>query len=306
MRNIYKNGKIVPESEANLSVYDSALMFGDMVFEMTRSFNGEQSLLGRHIDRLFNSAKYYDIPIDLTKEQIIEACEMVQEANQFEDNDEHRLMINISRGILPMYSEVGDVGTNIIITDFPLRWTVAGMGKLFDDGIHAVTPSQRAIPAQYLDPRVKSRSRAHYMLANKEASLSNRWAILLDDNGFIAEGPGWNFFAVHNGMAITPLPKNILSGISRQFVFELTHAGMGDMTVFDVITEAQEAFITATPFCMLPVVSINGYEIGNGKVGPIFNKILDNWSEYVNVDIREQINLWDNGEKEGVSTYKFK
>ena len=67
MRQVWINGDILPESEARISIYDSALMFGDMVFEMTRSFNGEQFKLEEHVDRLFRSASYFQIPIEITR-----------------------------------------------------------------------------------------------------------------------------------------------------------------------------------------------------------------------------------------------
>jgi len=70
--------------------------------------------------------------------------------------------------------------------------------------------------------------------------------------------------------------------------------------------EAQEAFFTATPFCMLPVVSINGTPISDGRVGPKYKHLLQRWSENVGVDIKGQIQAWDKGAKEGPSAYKFK
>jgi branched-chain amino acid aminotransferase len=72
------------------------------------------------------------------------------------------------------------------------------------------------------------------------------------------------------------------------------------------VYSSDEAFFTATPFCMLPVVSVNGRKIGNGKPGPIYNKLLKGWSENVGVDIKAQIQEWDKGKKEGPSAYSFK
>ena len=119
----------------------------------------------------------------------------------FSDNDEHRIMIDVSRGLLGMYQGVEGLhkGPNVIIADFPLRWTVTGMGKLFDTGINAVVTSQRAIPASLMDPKIKNRSRLFYLMANIEASHfegDNNWALLLDPDGFITEGTGDNFFII--------------------------------------------------------------------------------------------------------------
>ena len=233
-------------------------------------------------------------------------------------DDEHRLMIDVSRGILGIYEDVSGVkkGPNVIIADFPLRWTVRGMGKLFDVGINAVITSQRAIPSQYQDPKIKNRSRLFYLKANMEASLfkgENNWAIMLDDDGYITEGTGDNFFIVKNDKIITPKGKNILRGISREFIFELSEKLKlkifeDNIEPYDVFV-SDEAFMTGTPFCMLPVVTLNNIKIGNGKPGKIFNKLLKKWSKSVNVDIREQIINWNLKDKNKIKTltpYSFK
>ena len=139
------------------------------------------------------------------------ACYETIEANDhlFREDDEHRLMIDVSRGLLGIYQGIEGLhkGANVIIADFPLRWTVATMGTLFDEGINAVITSQRAIPSYLLDPKIKNRSRIHYLMANIEAGQAkgdNNWALLLDPEGFIAEGSGDNFFIVKDGVVITP------------------------------------------------------------------------------------------------------
>ena len=111
-------------------------MFGDMVFEMTRSFGGIQFKLEEHIDRLLMGAKILRIPLDITKTEMLDACYSVVDANKenFANDDEHRLMIDVSRGLLGIYHNIEGLhkGPNIIIADFPLRWTVAGMSRFFD------------------------------------------------------------------------------------------------------------------------------------------------------------------------------
>ena len=310
MRIVYSNGELVPESEARISIYDSSLLFGDMIFEMTRSFRGRQFKLMAHLHRLYKSAKYLRIPMPLTVDEMAQACAQVQEANQFADDDEHRLMINVTRGALSIYKEAAGThnGTNIIISDFPLRWTTAGMGQLFDTGINCVAPSQRTIPASLLEPKVKNRSRIHYLMANIEASLfkgENVWPLLLDPDGYVAEGTGCNFFIVKHKRIYTPEGRNILRGISRDFIGMLEDFTERNLEPYDVY-DAEEAFVTGTPFCMLPVTSLNGVPIGDGKVGPIFTRLLGMWSEAVHVDIKAQIQAWDQGAKEGASPYKFK
>lgn len=320
-RLVWCNGELIPESEAKISIYDSALMFGDMVFEMTRSFNKVQFKLREHLERLYASIKYVRIPLEMSIEEMERHVQETIEANEplFGADDEHRVMIDVTRGLLSIYQ--GVVGTykgpNVIIADFPLRWTVAGMGKLYDTGINAVIPSQRAIPASLLEPKVKNRSRLHYLMANIEVSNyqgDNNWALLLDPDGFIAEGTGDNFFIVKDRMIITPEPRNILRGISRKYIFELAKIlGLSCMEKniepYDVIL-ADEAFMTGTPFCLLPVTSLNSVAIGNRQMGPITRLLLDTWGEKVGVDIVAQIKKWD-AEREGMgpigtSPYSFK
>lgn len=304
-RVIYWNGEMVPESEARISIYDSALMFGDMVFEMTRSFNKKQFKLREHLERLYASIRYVRIPLEMTIDEMEEAVYKTIEANEptFAEDDEHRIMIDVTRGLLSIYDgNVAGVrgGPNVIIADFPLRWTVASMGPLFDRGINAVIPSQRAIPAQLLDPKIKNRSRLHYLMANIEVANvvgDNNWALLLDPDGFIAEGTGDNFFIVKDGVVITPEGRNILRGISRGYVMEELCPQLGlpcierNIDAYDVMT-ADEAFMTGTPFCLLPVTSLNGVAIGTGRVGQVVYSLLNCWGDNVGVNIVEQIKSW--------------
>ncbi|MCP4597060.1 aminotransferase class IV [Neptuniibacter sp.] len=306
-RKVWINGEILPESEARISIYDSAFQFGDTIFEMSRSFNGVQFKLREHLERLLRSARYVHIPMSMGIDELTRACDEVQAANQFEPDDEHRLMINVTRGLLGIYGDVsgGHVGTNVIISDFPLRWTTAGMGKLFDTGINAVTPSQRAIPAHLLDPKVKNRSRLHYQMANIEVSRyrgDNNWALLLDEDGFVTEGTGANFFIVKDSVIKTPEPRNILRGISRDRIFELYPVEETNIEPYDVYN-ADESFFTGTPFCILPVTKYNGVEIGDGDPGCWFRKLVDVFCN--GIDIKAQIQAWDEGAKEGVSPYEF-
>ena len=320
MRLVYVNGKFVPETEAKISIYDSALMFGDMVFEMTRSFNKKQFKLREHLQRLYASINYVHIPLKMSLEEMESVCFETIEKNEpfFYEHDEHRLMINVSRGPLSIYSEVfnGKLEPTVIISDFPLKWTVMGMGRLFDVGINAVIPNQRAVPAELIDPKVKNRSRFHYMMANIEVSKisgKNNWPLLLDTDNYIAEGTGDNFFMVKKNILYTPEPRNILVGISRNYIIELARELSikcieTNLTESDVY-EADEAFMTATPFCMLPVTKINGRNVGSGKRGKITNELLSLWSEKVGVDIEKQIKEFNyisrNNVSNGTTPYQF-
>ena len=166
-------------------------------------------------------------------------------------------MINVSRGPLGIYAPVFDykLEPTLVVADFPLKWTVAYMGKLYDEGINAVLTNQRAIPAELMDPKIKNRSRVFYQMANIEASLfkgKNNWALLMDPDGYIAEGSGDNFFIIKDGVVISPEPRNMLVGISRNYIFEICNE-LGIKCIeknfgpYEIYT-ADEAFMTGTPF----------------------------------------------------------
>jgi len=299
-RVVYQNGEFVKEKDAKVSIFDSALMFGDMVFEMTRSFNKEQFRLKEHIDRLYVGLKILQIPIQQSKEELEEICYETIKRNEtiFQSHDEHRLLINVSRGPLGIYSEIFDnkLEPTVIVADFPLKWTVAGMDELIDEGINAVVTSQRAIPSSLMEPKIKNRSRLFYQMANIEASRfkgKNNWAILLGTDGFITEGTGDNVFFVKDKVVYTPEARDILVGISRNYIFELCkqlniRCIEKNLETYDAYI-ADESFMTATPFCLLPVCKFNGQNIGHGKIGEVTQKLHDQWSKNVGVNIFQQI-----------------
>tara|TARA_Y100000741_G_C18256763_1_gene559254 strand:- start:1336 stop:2316 length:981 start_codon:yes stop_codon:yes gene_type:complete len=322
-RKIYMNGRFIEESEAKISIFDSALMFGDMVFEMTRSFNKKHFKLKEHLDRLYTGLKILRYDLSISKEELYDICIETAKINEpaFKKDDEHRLMIDISRGVLGIYEDIKGIhtGPNIIVADFPLKWTVKGMSKLYKNGINNVVTSQRVIPSHLMDPKIKNRSRLFYLMANIEASLfkgDNNWALMLDPDGFIAEGSGDNFFIIKNGELISPEGRNMLRGITREYIMKEL-APQLDMPVkeknielFDAY-EADEAFICATPFCMIPVTSINSVQIGDGKPGKYYKSLIKKWSTNVGLDIINQVEKWDNDTKEvstknKISPYKFK
>ena len=299
-RYVYMNGSFVEEHDAKISIYDSALMFGDMVFEMTRSFNKKQFKLRDHLERLYLGIKILRIPINLTLDELEDACYHTIEKNQesFAENDEHRLMINVSRGPLGIYAPIfnNKLEPTVVIADFPLKFTVASMAKFYDIGINSVIPSQRAIPATLMDPKIKNRSRMWYQAANIEVANiegDNNWALLIDPDGYIAEGTGDNFFMVKDDKLFTPEGRNILRGISRGYIFELAQELNLDCVECNIepydLYDADEAFLTGTPFCIIPTTQLNGINIGDGKMGSITKRLLDKWSENVGLDIVKQI-----------------
>ncbi len=319
-RVVYYNGDYVPEKEAKVSIFDSALMFGDMVFEMTRSFNKVQFALREHIERLYAGVKMLKIPIQMTADEMEQAVYKTIEINDplFAANDEHRVMIDVTRGPLSMYAGVfdGKVEPTIIISVFPYKWTIAPLTPLYETGIHAVTPSQRAIPADLIDPKIKNRSRIHYLVANLEVALlgdAQAWALLLDPDGFIAEGTGSNFFMVKDGKLYTPEPRNILRGITRKYTIELARkVGLDvvecNLNTYDAIN-ADEAFLVSTGFTLAHVCKVNGSVLGDGKMGAVTRQLVEAWNDFVGLDFiaqaREYYKEMGGEAYEGTTMYRF-
>jgi branched-chain amino acid aminotransferase len=308
----YINGRWVPESKASVHIYDSQFMFGDAVFEMHRTFGHRHFLLDEHIDRLFASMRSLYIPIDKTREEIKGIFDELMQRNRdhFVD-DEYRFMVNVSRGPLPIYKDVftlelGDDWNKPtwIFNDWPLSKTARHLAHFYDLGANAVIVSQRQIPAQYLDPKVKNRSRVHYKLADIEASHhgKNAVALLLDDDGFIAEGTGSNFIMIKDGAIVVPELRNMLRGCSMMYVLNVIAPQLRipviekNIMPYDVL-EADEAMFTGTFVNLLPCNRLNGRPLKGcierqQPMGPVTQAICKQWSENVGLDFIEQIKRW--------------
>lgn len=301
MRRIWKNGIFLDETEAVQSIYDSASLYGDAVFTMLRSFGKQPFRLEAHLDRLLENCKFTEMPIEYNFHQLKRAVWDTIFANRFEfaDDDEYRIYINVSRGPLPIYKDILEVKPWVMIAIYPLRWTLRDMSKWYVTGRPSVVTSINAIPSRFLENKVKNHCRMSSRLAELEAKRSDpdAWPLLVDDLGHITESTGANFFCVYKDRLVTPTTENCLRGISRNFVLGLARTyGIEyrerDITAYDAIT-ADEAFFTATPFCLLPCTKINGQKVGDGKIGKVTKFVTEKWIEAVKCDFVEQARLWD-------------
>ena len=295
MRIVYLNGAFVPESEAKLSIYDLSVMQAAAAFEMTRSFNGRHFKLREHLERLEQSCTLLSIPFGWSLDLLQGLCLDVSERNDHGPGEEHRLLIVVSPGCAPMYRDLDGVIPHpfVYIADFPLRYTVQGFSRYFTEGVHCVTSPIQQVPDACIPSRAKHRSRLHFHLAQQQAP-EGTWPILMDENGHMTEAPGANLVTVREGH-IDCLTHNALNGISMQTVYELfnpNYANLGK-AYRGREHDIDELWLTGTPFCMLPVVSLDGQPIGDGKIGPVYKETLAQWSARVGVDIQEQICAWD-------------
>ena len=300
-RRIWRNGIFLPESEAVVSVYDSMCMYSDAVFEMCRSFNKQLFKLDAHLDRLMDSIKFTEMPCAYNFHQLRIAHEDLLMANrrEFAEDDEYRTLINVSRGPLPIYSEILEPKPWVMVSVYPLRWILKGVSQSYKNGVRAYIPSQRAIPSRFQENKVKHHSRISSRLAELEVKRHDRegWPLLIDDGGYVTESTGANFFFAKRDRLITPEPRNCLRGVSRNYVLNLARKHKieyreRNSDQFDVLT-ADEAFFTASPWCIIPCTSINGQKIGNGKVGKMTEFLTQKWIEAVDCDFVEQVKRWD-------------
>ncbi len=296
-RFVYFNGEFIPELDARISIFDSALMYGDMVFEMTRAFNQQPYRLREHLERLYASMHYLEIDCGLSREEMEAATRETIERNLPALGElDFQFMHNVTRGALDLYDTSVKEGTAPIVTInvVPLVRHLARMADKYEKGTHFVTTRQRSVPSRYIDPKAKNRSRLYYKLADLEAEHIEEGAaaLLTDEHGFITEGTGNNFFLARGGEIFTPRPHNILRGVSRHACMEMaTRLSIPvhevDLEPYDV-READEAWCASTTTCMIPITRFNFQQISDGKPGPIYRKLLGTWSEEVGVDIAEQ------------------
>jgi branched-subunit amino acid aminotransferase/4-amino-4-deoxychorismate lyase len=296
---VYLNDRLVPASQAHLAVYDAGVVMGATVTEMTRTFHQRPYRLEDHLDRLLASLRYVRLEIGLDRARLAAISQQLVEHNAalLPEGGELGLIHFVTAGEYPTYAGMAGqpprTGPTVCIHTFPLPFEM--WAEKMRSGAHLVTPSIRHVPPQCYDPKIKYRSRMHFYLADHEARLVDPQAaaLLLDLDGNVTETSGANFMIVEHGTIVSPTLRNTLPGISRSTVIDLA-ARLGipfierDIQVYNVIN-AQEALLTSTPYCLMPVTCINGAPIGDGRPGPIFRRLLTAWSRDVGLDIEQQI-----------------
>ncbi len=293
---VYLNGTMLPPHEAKISVFDTAVTLGDTMTESTRTFGHIPFKLDAHIARLYKSMKVSRINPALSPEEMTKITLDVLAANlpHVPAQEDVWITHNISRGMWAAGADptVQRSQATIIIHTTPL--ILADWAGFYTQGCHAVTPFSRAIPTQSLDARIKNRSRLAYTLAEFEVKLVDPKAqsILLDIDGNVTENKGGNFFIYADGVLKTPHARGALAGISRETALELaTELGIPtqitDFQPYDIYT-ADEAFFTSTPYCIMPATKFNGLPVGDGAVGPVTQRLLQAWSQRVEMDIVAQ------------------
>jgi branched-chain amino acid aminotransferase len=275
---IWYDGQLVPWRNATTHVLTHSLHYGLAVFEGLRAYNSARGTaifrLKEHTDRLFNSAHIYLMKIPYSRESLMEAQKEVVRANQLESC--------YIRPIAFYGSEkmgVSPIGTKVHVAIAAWPWGAYLGPEAIEKGIRVKTSSFARHHVNVSMCRAKySGTYANSILANLEAtSHGYDEALLLDVDGFVAEGSGENLFIVKNGEIFEPELTSALMGITRQSVITLARE-MGYTVAAKRITRddlyiADEAFFTGTAAEVTPIREVDGRVIGEGRRGPLTTRL---------------------------------
>ena len=274
---IYINGKFYHRSEAKISVFDSGFLLGDGVWEGIRLHEGALIHLGTHINRLFDGAKSIAMKMHLTKMEIINAIWLTLKENNMNSDTHIRLIV--SRGIKSTPYQHPKVTisdpTIVIIPEYkrPNK-------EVIDKGIRLVSVQTRR-DSRVQDPKINSLSKMNCISACIEAEkLGAEEGLMLDSNGFVSTCNSTNFFIVVNKEIWTSTGEHCLNGVTRGAIIDLCREN--DIIVheknFEIedVYNSDEAFVTGTFAGVIPVIEIDGKNMGKGSKGQL-TKQIQNW-----------------------------
>ena len=267
------NGELVARDEARISPFDSSVQGGDAVWEGLRLYNRRVFRLMEHLERLRDSAKalaFEEIP---TNEQIIEEIRRTLEANWMEDDVHIRLTLTrgekITSGMDPRLNQSGP--TLIVLAEFK-------PAVYLKDGLTFITSSIRRFPPDCLDPKIHHNNLLPSIMAKIEANAAGAdAALMLDRDGFIAESHGTHVFIIRDKKVYTSTTDACPEGITRQVVLDLCASEgvaceVKRISVMEAY-RADEMFCTGTMGELAAVTKLDGRTIGNGKKGPVTDRL---------------------------------
>jgi branched-chain amino acid aminotransferase len=279
---VYIDGRFVVRSEAVVSVFDQGLLFGDGNFEGIRAYNGRVFRLDEHIDRLYQGAKVLLLEIPLSPEEmkavVVETCRRNGIADGY-------IRLVVTRGATP------NLGLYPLPKPRPTVFCIAAElamypEEMYEQGMPIITSVLRRNRPGILDPQIKSLNYLNNILAKAESARAGvPEALMLTEEGLVAECSGDNIFIVKDGrIATPPVYLGILDGITRRESIRLAREMGVDLaekpfTLYNVYT-ADECFVTGTGAEIVPVRSVDGRRIGPGTPGPVTKKVAQAFREY--------------------------
>ena len=287
---IYVDGEILHRELAKVSVYDSGFLLGDGVWEGLRLYKGYISFLDEHLDRLFEAAKYIDLEIGKSREELTAAIHAVLAANDMRDDVHIRLMVTRGRKRKPFqHPNLSVFGSTLVI--------IAEHSRPDENVIHRgirlhTVPHHRGLPLTQ-DAKLNSHSKLNCIIALNHALRAGAdEALMLDPFGFVNTTNACNFFIVRKGEVWTSSGDYCLNGITRGKVIQLCRANAipvfeRNYSLVDTYS-AEEAFLTGTFGAQTPVFEIDGRKIGNGKPGPMTLRIRALYKALIEKKIEEQ------------------
>lgn len=282
---IYLNGEYVTKEDAKVSVYDHGFLYGDGIFEGIRIYGGNIFKCKEHLDRLYDSAKSIMLDIPLTQDEMQDALVETISRNEMRDG---YIRLIVSRG-------PGNLGLDP--KRCPAAWVIIIVEQLaiyseeaYKNGLVSVSVSQRRNIPDALNPKIKSLNYLNNILVKIQANLAGVGeAIMLNSQGYVAEGSSDNIFIIKKGVVYTPpCYVGALEGITRAAIMELC-AKLGytlkeePFTLHDVYV-ADEVFFTGTAAEVIAVREVDGRKIGSGQAGPITTRLLQEFRSIVTVD----------------------
>lgn len=283
-RVVFVNGEFLTAGEARLSVFDLGLLYAESVFETTCCWRGRLFKLEHYLDRLFRSLAYARIEPPYPRAELRELLLETVRRNALADA---YVKCVITRGTAERPTIAApDARPSCIVFALPYL-TVVG-DEAARRGARLRTATLRRTPPSALDPRVKSTNFLNIALGVIEARQAGAdSSLILDVDGHVAEGAGFNVFAVSAGRLTTPA-AGVLEGITRATVLEIAgelgiEAREETLELYDLYT-ADEVFLSSTAGGIMPAVEIDGRRIGDGKLGPVFARVRKAYAEMLESD----------------------
>lgn len=275
----YVEGKFVPASEARISLFDAGVGHSDLTYSVASVWHGNIFRLDDYLDRLFEGAKKLRIESPMTKKAM---GDMLKECVAKSELREAYACVILTRGYGPRPGEkdLNALTSQVYAYSIPYLWVFTPYEQMF--GISAIVARDtKRSSRNTIDPSVKNYQWGDLVKANIEAGDRGvRTAVLLDSDGFVAEGPGFNVVVIKDGVVSSP-SRNVLPGITRKSVLELAakmglETRLGDVTTEELF-DADEVFAATTAGGLTPVLSIDDRPIGDGQVGALTAKLRDDY-----------------------------